>query len=166
MEHFSTILKEWGAPVIVQQIVHGEEMNVVAVGDGDGGLLGVVGIKKSWITSLGKIWTGMTVNHEGMLSAARAFAEWCGWRGPFELECIVAPDDTVYLIEINPRFPAWSYFATGVGQNLPAMIVNHLHGRPTPRPDPVEAGKLFIRYTYELVTDMTPFQRMALLGES
>ena len=44
------------------------------------------------------------------------------WRGPFELECM-AGDDHVHLIEINPRFPAWVYLATGVGLNLPSRLL-------------------------------------------
>jgi len=73
--------------------------------------------------------------------------------------------DRVNLIEVNPRFPAWSYFATGVGVNLPARLVRHLFGMPLPALPEYEAGKLFIRYTYELVTDMASFQKAITRGE-
>ena len=75
--------------------------------------------------------------------------------------------DTVHLVEINPRFPAWSYLATGVGVNLPARLVRRAQGLPEPEaegPD-YEAGKLFVRYTYELVTEMDRFQKMITTGE-
>lgn len=162
--HFHSLVAEWGYPVIVQSIVSGEELNVIGVGDGDGGSLGTVAIKKISVTSLGKIWTGVTIKHRAMLEAANRFIRELKWRGSFELECIVKGDD-VYLIEINPRFPAWVYFATGVGVNLPARLVRHALGVDQPPAPEYEAGKLFVRYSYELVTDMVKFQQAVTRGE-
>ena len=164
VSHYHDLVAEWGYPIIVQEVVSGDEMNVVGLGDGEGHSLGVVGIKKLSITALGKIWTGVTVKNHKMLAAVAEFIEKFKWRGPFELECIVNGDE-VFLIEINPRFPAWSYFATGVGINLPSRLVRHAFGLPlAPVPD-YQAGKLFVRYTYELVTDITAFQKASMRGE-
>jgi carbamoyl-phosphate synthase large subunit len=164
--HYQRLVAEWGYPILVQQVVEGEELNVVAVGDGEGGVLGRVGVKKMWITELGKIWTGVTIRHPPMLRATDRFMELYRWRGPMELECIVDGDD-VYLIEINPRFPAWTYLATGVGINLPARMVRHALGRQQPASEPADypPGRLFVRYTYELVTGMERFQSMITTGE-
>jgi carbamoyl-phosphate synthase large subunit len=123
-----------------------------------------VGIKKISVTALGKIWTGVTIKHTAMLEAANRFIRELKWRGPFELECIVKGDD-VFLIEINPRFPAWVYFATGVGVNLPARLVRAALGVDQPPAPDYEAGKLFVRYSYELVTDMVKFQQAVTRGE-
>lgn len=162
--YYNRIVAEWGYPVIVQQVITGEEMNVCGVGDGEGGSLGMVGIKKMGITAQGKIWTGVTIRNERMLAAASAFIREYNWRGPFELECIVN-EDKVYLIEINPRFPAWSYFATGVGINLPANMLKKVFSLPVPEISGYASGKLFIRYTYEVICDMAPFQAMITKGE-
>ena len=162
--HYTQIVSEWGYPVIVQEIVTGEELNVVGVGDGQGDNLGLVGIKKLSVTALGKIWNGVTIKHPGMLEAARKFVDYTQWRGGFELECLVDGDDII-LIEINPRLPAWSYFATGVGVNLPGQLVRKAFDLPVATPPEYEAGKLFIRYTYELITDMVRFQNISLRGE-
>ena len=164
ISHYHDLVAEWGYPIIVQQVVTGDEMNVVGLGDGEGHSLGLVGIKKISITALGKIWTGVTVKNAKMLAAVEDFIRVFKWRGPFELECIVHGDE-VFLIEINPRFPAWSYFATGVGINLPSRLVRRAIGLPmAPVPD-YDAGKLFVRYTYELVTDMAAFQKAITRGE-
>jgi len=162
--YFNKIVAEWGYPVIIQQVVKGEEMNVIGIGDGTGGHLGLVAIKKLWITSLGKIWTGVTVKNELLLEAASKFVKEFKWRGAFELECIVSKDD-MYLIEINPRFPAWVYFATGVGINLPARLLKAALGLPVEDKNEYSAGKLYIRYTYDIVTDMSIFQRVVTRGE-
>jgi carbamoyl-phosphate synthase large subunit len=164
--YYRKLIAEWGYPILVQEVVAGEELNVVAVGDGNGGLLGMVGVKKMWITELGKIWTGVTIRHPAMLRAAERFVETYRWRGPLELECMVDGDD-VFLIEINPRFPAWSYLATGVGVNLPARMLRHALELPRPAEDrdDYEAGRLFVRYTYEIVTGMDRFTSMVTTGE-
>ncbi len=162
---FQKIVKEWGYPVLVQKVVHGEEVNVVGVGDGQGGSLGLMAIKKLWITSLGKIWTGVTIKNQDLIQATERFLEEIGWRGAFELECI-ATDDRIYLIEINPRFPAWIYFATGAGINLPARLVRAALDLPVEKDAEYEAGRLYIRYTYDLVTSMDTFQRIVTKGET
>ncbi len=165
VSYFNKITAEWGYPIILQEVVTGEEMNVVGVGDGQGGSIGRMGIKKMWITELGKIWTGVTVKNPAMLTAAENFMETYAWKGPFELECIV-DGDTVYLIEINPRFPAWSYFSTGVGINLPANTVRKAFDLPMDTDCGYDAGKLYIRYTYETIQDLDMFQQITLQGEN
>jgi len=162
---FNSIANEWGYPIIVQGVVSGEEMNVVGVGDGEGGHFGILGIKKLWITSLGKIWTGVTVKHQRLLEAAQEFVKVFKWKGAFEFECIVR-DEEVYLIEVNPRFPAWVYFSTGVGINLPYRLFKAAMGFDVERDWDYEAGKLYIRYTDDLVTDISTFQKVVTRGES
>ncbi len=164
-QHFRTIAAEWGYPVLLQQMVQGEEMNVVGVGDGEGGHFGLLAIKKLWITALGKIWTGVTIRHPGLLSAAEEFVRRFRWRGAFELEAIVSPEGKIYLIEINPRFPAWVYFAVGVGLNLPERLLQAALGREPARDWNYPAGKLYIRFTDEVVTDLEIFQQMVTKGE-
>lgn len=163
--HFHELVAEWGYPVIVQQVVAGDELNVIGLGDGEGGSLGQVAIKKLSVTAIGKIWTGVTVHHAAMLAATERFIREFHWRGPFELECIVH-GPRVYLIEVNPRFPAWVYFATGVGLNLPSRLARRCLGRPTPTSSEYAAGKLFVRYTYEVVTDLAAFQKAVTRGET
>ena len=71
--HYHDLVAEWGYPVIVQEVVTGDELNVVGLGDGGAARWALVAIKKIWITSLGKMWTGVTVKNERMLDAAEKF---------------------------------------------------------------------------------------------
>ncbi len=162
---FSRVLAEWGGPVILQKVVQGTEMNLIGVGDGDGGAPGMVAIKKVSTTKLGKIWTGVTVDHPLMIKAARRFVEATHWCGAFELECIVN-GGRVFLIEVNPRFPAWVYFATGVGVNLPLILVRRAIGEVVDFCHDYQPGRLYVRYTNERVCDMSRFQNMVTRGES
>ncbi len=162
---FNKIAAEWGYPVIVQERVEGEELNVVGLGDGEGGLVGLVAARKMSVTELGKIWTGVTIRHPALEEAVRRFVAAFKWRGAFEMECIVA-EERIHLIEINPRFPAWVHFATGVGVNLPSRLVRLALGREVERESDYPAGKLYVRYTLEQVADMETFQKMVTRGET
>lgn len=162
---FRAVAAEWGYPVIVQKMVSGDELNLVGVGDGNGGLLGAVSMKKISTTSLGKVWSAVTLRNPLMDEAAERFVAGLKWRGPFELECILDPHhERLYLIEINPRFPAWSYFATGVGLNLPARMLRSALGLPIPPKRDYEAGRFFMRYTDEMVTSLDRFQAVMTRG--
>ncbi len=165
MGHFSSIIAQWGYPVIVQQMVKGDEMSVIGVGDGNGNTVGLVAMKKMSTTQLGKVWTGVTVLHDELLARTREFVNSTNWQGPFEIECMV-DGNTINLIEINPRFPAWVYFATGVGVNLPQALVQLTLGDKVTTDSHYPAGKLFIRYTGEQICDLEQFQNMVTLGES
>ena len=165
IQYFHNIVAEWGYPVLVQKVVNGEEMNVVGLGDGKGGNLGLMAIKKLWITSLGKIWTGITVKNNSLLESADRFIREFKWKGGFELECIVSQDNKIWLIEINPRFPAWIYFSTGVGLNLPARMLRAAFGMEIDKNNEYEAGRMYVCYTYEVVTDLKAFQNITTKGE-
>ncbi|WP_457597979.1 ATP-grasp domain-containing protein [Hydrogenimonas sp.] len=163
--YFTEISNEWGFPILVQEIVTGDELNVIGAGDGEGGVLGLVAIKKLTTTHLGKIWNGVTIRHERLLKVAEAFVREYRWKGPFELECIVDGEEII-MIEINPRFPAWVYFATGAGVNLPKMVLDTMFGRTPEGGSRYEAGKMMVRYTYETITDIERLSTLATKGES
>ncbi len=162
IEAFYTISNEWGFPILVQEVVFGEEINLVGVGDGKGELKGAVGIKKLTTTTMGKIWSGITIQNEKLMQIAIDFVAKTKWRGAFELECMINGSD-IYLIEINPRFPAWVYFATDIGVNLPQMVVDIMQEREITPQLSYPNNKMFVRFTDELVTDFSDFT--TLLGK-
>lgn len=159
------LIAEWGGPVLVQELIAGDELNVVGAGDGEDGVLGLVGARKTVVTSLGKMWSGVSIRHPAMLNAAEQFVKTHHWRGPFELECIVQGDD-VYLIEINPRFPAWTYFASALGVNLPVRLVRQMFGLPVKTESNYEAGQLFLRYSYDMLASPALYQAALTTGQT
>jgi carbamoyl-phosphate synthase large subunit len=142
---FYRALAAWGGPVILQACVHGEEVNLVGVGDGKGGLLGPVVMKKLALTDKGKGWAGVTIRHEGLVEVAARFVAATRWRGPLEVEALRSSPDTYHVIEINPRFPAWVHLATGAGVDLPRVVVDLARGEAPPALAPNPVGKLLVR---------------------
>ncbi len=165
IKRYTEISNEWGFPILVQKMVSGDELNVVGAGDGKGNTLGLVAAKKMTTTAMGKFWNGISIIHPRLLEIAQKFVSRYQWNGPFELECMVH-GDTIYMIEINPRFPAWVYFATGGGVNLPERIVKMAFDEPYESSCDYKAGKMMIRYTYETVVDVTELSQLAIEGES
>ncbi|MFA6315928.1 MAG: ATP-grasp domain-containing protein [Elusimicrobiota bacterium] len=157
------IAAEWGYPLLLQEPVHGPELNLIGLSDAKGKLRGRVVIKKQLTTHLGKVWTAVTVHDPELERLSERFCRATKWRGPFELECIRAKDG-LYLIEINPRFPAWVHFATGAGVNLPRQLLELVAGGRCSAQDEYAAGRFCVRQTSEFVTDLSAFENLLSKG--
>jgi carbamoyl-phosphate synthase large subunit len=163
---FRRFLVEWGLPVIVQEYVFGDEYDVLALGDGAGGLVGMVPMRKMRITDKGKAWGGITIEDPAMNDFAEHVISQIKWRGPCELEIIKSQKTSeYYLIEINPRFPAWSYLSTGAGQNIPWACVRLALGEQIEPFAPYDVGVQFLRHSVDMVYPLSLFEQMTTQGE-
>jgi carbamoyl-phosphate synthase large subunit len=165
ISYFNKISAKWGLPIVVQQFVKGTELNITGLGDGKGNTIAAVAMRKQFITDKGKAWAGITINDPALLEITRNFISSTQWRGAFELEIMKSDDEKCYLMEINPRIPAWIYLAIGTGQNIPETLVNLAMGNAFTSFDSYEAGKLFIRYSYDMIVDRTQFEKLSVFGE-
>jgi carbamoyl-phosphate synthase large subunit len=162
---FHAVVAKWGLPVIVQRFHAGQEYDVVAVGDGRGGMVGAVPMRKLLLSDKGKGWAGVAVKDPHLLDAARRFFAATSWRGPCELEILKTPEDRYLLIEVNPRFPAWCHLASGAGQNLPWAVARLALGEPVDPMTEFRAGTLFVRISLDLIASMDDFQALSTEGE-
>jgi carbamoyl-phosphate synthase large subunit len=71
----------------------------------------------------------------------------------------------LYLLEINPRFPAWVYLAVGCGQNHPEMLVKMAMGETVEPMKNYDVGKMFIRYSYDIICDLDKYASLSVQGE-
>ncbi len=162
---FHDIANRWGLPVIAQRCIKGTEINVAGLGDGKGNLISAVPMRKLYITDKGKAWAGVTIEDAELVDLAGQFAKTLQWRGGFELEIIKDNAGNLYIIEINPRFPAWIYLAAASGQNQPAALVKMAMGDDVQPFESYEPGKLFIRHSWDDVVDIARFQQFSAFGE-
>jgi carbamoyl-phosphate synthase large subunit len=163
--HYNKISAKWGLPIIIQEFIKGTEVNVVALGDGKGNTVGAVPMRKQFITDKGKAWAGVTLDDKKLLKLTDHIISSTKWRGGMEVEIVKSFDNELYVIEINPRIPAWVYLAVGAGQNLPEALVKLALGMEVEPYTEYEVGKMFIRYSYDLITDMKEFEKLSTLGE-
>jgi len=108
-------------------------------------------MRKQYITDKGKAWGGITLDDKKMLDLTHSIISQTKWRGGMELELIRNDKNELYLIEINPRLPAWVYLAVGAGQNLPEALVNLALGNSIEPFTKYEVGKMFIRYSFAVI---------------
>jgi carbamoyl-phosphate synthase large subunit len=163
--HFNKISAKWGLPIIIQEFIHGTEFNVTGLGDGKGNTLSAIPMRKQYITDKGKAWGGISISDEKMIDMTRKFIRATKWRGGFELELMKNKDGDLYLLEINPRLPAWIYLAVGVGHNIPEAMVNLALGvKIKPFPE-YKIGKMFVRYSWDMIVDREEFEQISVFGE-
>jgi carbamoyl-phosphate synthase large subunit len=165
MAYFNKISGKWGLPIIIQQYTQGTEVNVTAIGDGKGNLIGAVPMRKTYITDKGKAWAGVALEDSRLMDITKNLVKGNKWRGGFELEMIRTDKNEYYLIEINPRFPAWVYLAVGAGQNHPEALVRMALGEEVKPFEKYESGKMFVRYSYDQIVDLKEFETISTLGE-
>jgi len=161
---FKRIAAQWGLPVLVQEFLEGEEVNLTGVGDGEGRLLGPVMMKKLAVTDKGKAWAGITVVDETLLEASRAIVASTRWRGPLEVEVMRTTDHRYRLIEINPRFPAWVYLTAGAGRNALAVLLALMRGEATGSEEPAPAGRIYLRYAEDTIVPLADYESVVMNG--
>jgi diaminopimelate decarboxylase len=95
----------------------------------EGELLGAVSMRKRDITPEGKTWAGdiSEVPSEFMIPLRKMVKD-LSWTGGGELEMVRDASGQLWLLEMNPRFPAWVHGATIAGHNLPALLVQGATG--------------------------------------
>jgi carbamoyl-phosphate synthase large subunit len=163
--YFNKISAKWGLPVIIQEFLHGQEVNVTAIGDGKGNTIGAVPMRKQYITDKGKAWSGISIDDKNLMNMTRKLIKSTKWRGGMELEIIKTSEGDYYLIEINPRFPAWVYLAVGCGQNHPESLVRLAMGEKVEPFKKYDIGKLFVRYSWDMIVELEEFEKISTIGE-
>lgn len=164
---FNKLSFKWGFPIIVQEFVKGDEFNVVALGDGKGTTIGAVAMRKLYITDKGKGWSGITIDDPNILNVSRKVIEKTKWKSGMELEFIKdGKTNEYYLLEINPRFPAWVYLAPAAGQNLVAALVDLAFDKTVEPFTTFEIGKIFVRCSWDLITDIKYLEKITMKGEN
>ena len=163
---FRSLSSKWGFPIVIQEFISGEEYNVTALGDGMGNTIGAVGVKKMYVTDKGKGWSGVTIYDPKLIEISKSIISKIKWKSGAELEFIrEKKSNKYYLLEMNPRFPAWVYLSVAAGQNLPYSLVRLAMGEKVETFSDYEVGKLFIRYSWDLITDLKQFENITVSGE-
>jgi carbamoyl-phosphate synthase large subunit len=162
---FYQLQAKWGLPIIAQQFIKGTEINIAALGDGKGNAVSIVPMRKLFITDKGKAWAGITIEDSSFIDLAQQFIKVTKWRGGCELEIMQTNEGKSYIMEVNPRFPAWIYLTAAAGQNQPAALVKMALGEKIAPFKSYKTGKMFVRFSWDLITDVGEFQKISGMGE-
>jgi diaminopimelate decarboxylase len=114
-----------------------------------GEILEAVRMQKRDLTELSKTWAGDSSEvPENIMQPLRKVVKDLNWTGGAELEMVRDPEDSLWLLEWNPRFPAWVHGSTITGRNLPAALVEAASGIPAIH-QPAESNE-FTRVVLEI----------------
>jgi diaminopimelate decarboxylase len=123
--------KDWKTSrLFLQKHMYGNEESICFSAI-HGQLLGCVHMQKRLITPEGKTWAGK-INPVGekFFADFQEIIQELEWSGGGEIEFARDLDGNKWIIECNPRFPAWIYGSSLVGHNLPARIVSEALNLP------------------------------------
>lgn len=123
--------KTWkNSELFVQRNVFGYEESIAFVAY-EGDLLGAVHMEKRLLTPEGKTWAGhITQLPTDLYLEFKDVIESLGWNGGGEIEFVRDPDGKKWMIECNPRFPAWIFGSALSGYNLPARLIAQVCNLP------------------------------------
>lgn len=75
----------------------------------------------------------------------RALVQKLGLRGVAKFDFKRAPDGTLHLLEVNPRYNLWHHLGAVAGMNLPALVHADMAGLPRPAMSRARAGATWCR---------------------
>ena len=139
----------WGdVGLHLQAHIIGHEESVVLAAH-RGRLHGARFMRKRAITEQGKTWAGVIEElPPPLLDAVKSVVNETTWHGGAEIEMLRDSNDELWLMEWNPRFPAWVHGATLAGYNFPAELVAAAYDVSPPRS--VSHGDGFTRVVLEV----------------
>ena len=126
---------------------------------------GSVSIKKLLTTPGGSTWMGLTIDDEEFNNVAEEIVAKTGWTGPMTINMTRNKRGIPCIRNVLPVFPDWINFAATVGMNLPAALVDIIQGEYVPPVSRIIPGKLFVRMSIDVVTDIDRFGIFSLTGE-
>ncbi len=163
--YFDKLNAKWGLPIVIQEYIKGTEIDIAALGKGNGQMIGAIPMRKLFITDKGKAWSGIVIEDQKLIELTQRFIRDSQWKGGFELELMRTREDQLYIMEVNPRFPAWIYTTAAAGQNLPGAMVALAMGHPVTPFREYITGTMFVRYAWDNITHIKEFEKISNHGE-
>eukprot|EP01039_Chlorochromonas_danica_P008935 gene8935-9858_t len=131
-ELFHFLSHDQNGQIFIQQYIQGQE-KTIAFAAVSGELTGCVQIRKINLTYGGKVWSArVEAVEESFIPTLAYFVRSSNWTGGGELEFIEVLAEGLddkknkwYIIDFNPRFPAWIFGGSLAGCNLPGDLIEH-----------------------------------------
>lgn len=138
-------LAETGVEFLAQQEIAGPESAIESYHvyvDRIGAIAGEFAGRKirTWPATCGHSTALEISDAADVIALGRMLARKLNLRGIAKFDFKRAPDGTLYLLEVNPRFNLWHHLGAAAGVNLPALVYADLTAQPRPPVAPARAG--------------------------
>lgn len=156
----------WTRPVLIQSYIEGEQFMVAALYDENENIVQTVPAKKHLLSAEGKSAITISIKDPELENVADKILKSIPWSGPLELEFIRSSNGSLFLFEINPRFPSWIDIGSRLSNNLPSLLVHHLLGGKLSQEerDMFPYGDVLLRDTSESYVPMDTFKSLSKNG--
>ena len=125
------------------------EYAVAAVGDGHGGLAGVVALRKIKADGESQRWVGVAARDDLLRQTVHAFVEAPRLRGPLDLDVARTGSGPYQVIRAEPRLPGWVHLFVPSGPNLPWAVVRLALGEVLEPQRELPGGPLLVGGAWE-----------------
>jgi len=142
---------------LVQRFVDGQEFTSSVVATESDRLLSVV--PKEAEAKEGSTTVGVTRRAPAVESSCRRVFEALSPGGPLNVQQILAPDGTPYVIEINPRFSSTSCLTAAAGVDEFDLLVRDALGEAVEPVDSYTPGTYILRYDGHVFADAEELDR-------
>lgn len=133
-------------PMIVQELLRGEEWTVNVYFDGAGGLRAVVPHRRMQVRA-GEVEKGITGRPPELLAIAETMATCLpGARGVLCFQAIIPPGGSAKVFEINARFGGGYPLADAAGASFAQWLIEERVGMPSTASDTWAEGMVMLRY--------------------
>lgn len=139
--------------------------SVAVVADGRSRIVAIASVRKLLISRYGGTWMALTVDNHEFLGAAEEIVRSTAWQGALTIDIARNRQGEQYLSGFHPTFPDWIGLARGAGANLPAVLIHLIQKKKTRGVAQTTPGKVWIRSSIDLVTDLNHFGDISLNGE-
>ena len=117
------------------------------------------------VSSKGKGYGGVTIHDPELSGQCERLIRHLKWAGPFELEFLrEASTGDFYLLEMNPRFPAWADVPALLGLNMAELVVRQAEGEAVAPLGGCPAGQFFLRHNVDLIGSVHDLGQLMSMG--
>lgn len=139
--------------------------SVAVVANSHRRIVAIASVKKLLISRYGGTWMALTVDNHEFLGVAEEVVRSTAWQGALTINIARNQQGEQYLSGFHPTFPDWISLAHRAGANLPAVLIHLIQKKNIRGVAQTAPGKVWIRSSIDLVTDLNHFGDISLNGE-
>jgi carbamoyl-phosphate synthase large subunit len=138
---------------------------VAVIADRKSKIVALAAVKKILLSRYGGTWMALTVDGGEFGILAEKLVKDTSWRGPLTIEVVRNCEGEQYVTGVHPVFPDWINLAQAAGVNLPAILIDVIRRKKMRGIAPIIPGKVLVRSSIDIVTDLSHFGNISLNGE-
>jgi carbamoyl-phosphate synthase large subunit len=128
-------------------------------------IVAISSIKKILLSRYGGTWMALTVDNDEFISLAAEIVKAASWQGTLTIEITRNQQGEQFISGFRQAFPDWISLTPMAGANLPAILIDVISGKKLKGITQTLPGKILVRSSIDVVTDLNHFGNISLNGE-